>query len=149
MGRMRLRVILDRTQKHLAIVAGLKPKRHSLSSYDWRDALGPECETEKQMRKARDLLAGCELDEATRKLVDSDDALSTFRSFGDWGATQHLWSGATMSIKGYWTVYFLGCCESILLQGWGFSYPACVALSLRYAIILDHFWWLTTELVGT
>lgn len=75
MDQIRLLVILAYTQKHLATIAGLKPKCHFLLSHNWRNALGPKHEIEKCMQKAHSLLASCELNEATRKLVDSDNAL--------------------------------------------------------------------------
>ncbi|KAF8970168.1 hypothetical protein BDZ97DRAFT_1792264 [Flammula alnicola] len=74
--RVRFQSLLYLSQERLASEAGLQPASGSGSlSLAWRLVLGPSVATEDRYNKALELLKGHELDESTKRLMESKTAM--------------------------------------------------------------------------
>ncbi|KAF9482678.1 hypothetical protein BDN70DRAFT_874668 [Pholiota conissans] len=84
--RVRFQSLLYLSQERLAMEAGLQPASGSGSlSLAWRIALGPSVITENRFNKALELLKDRELDESTKKVMESKAAMEYVVEF-----TSHL-----------------------------------------------------------
>ena len=74
--RIRIRNLVDQVQERLAMKAGLTPSGPGeLLSLTWRVALGPGVDDTSRVQRAKELLAGKELDQRDRVFLADEEAL--------------------------------------------------------------------------
>ncbi|KAF8899773.1 hypothetical protein CPB84DRAFT_1779936 [Gymnopilus junonius] len=74
--RIRIRNLVDQVQERLATKAGLKPSGPGeLLSLTWRVALGPSVDDSSRVQRAKELLAGKDLDQHDRAFLADEEAL--------------------------------------------------------------------------